>query len=101
MNKYAAVPSLHVGWNLLIGIALYRASTKPLVRLLALLSPVLMTVTVVVTANHFVIDAILGALVALIGWAVSLWLTLRLIAADARLGRRLNPGRGTGRPGGM
>ncbi len=89
VNKYAAVPSLHVGWNLLIGIALIRASKNWLVRTLGFLSPVAMTITVIVTANHYVVDAILGVGVALAGWAVALWLTPRMITTEAKLGQRL------------
>ncbi len=85
VNKYAAVPSLHVGWNLLIGLALYRASRRPVVRILGVLSPILMTVTVVVTANHYVIDAVLGAAVAMVGWFAALWLTPRLASLESRL----------------
>ena len=42
VNKYAAVPSLHVGWNVLIGIALYRAGRSRIVRAFAVASPLLM-----------------------------------------------------------
>ncbi|NNF53148.1 MAG: phosphatase PAP2 family protein [Acidimicrobiales bacterium] len=87
VNKYAAVPSLHVGWNLLIGMALYRASRSAVVKTLGILSPILMTITVVVTANHYVIDAVLGAAVALIGWFAAFWLTPRLVALESRLGQ--------------
>ncbi len=67
VNKFAAMPSLHVGWNLLAGVILFKAIHHGLLRLLPLVSPVLMTMAVVVTANHYVIDAVVGAVVALIG----------------------------------
>ena len=75
VNEYAAVPSLHVGWNLLIGIFLFRAGRNGFVRALGLISPVLMAVAVVVTANHYVVDGIVGSAVALVGLAAShaLW----------------------------
>ncbi len=89
VNRYAAVPSLHVGWNLLIGVALWRTSRRRLVRAAAVAGPVLMAIAVVVTANHYVIDGLVGAAVALTGWALSSRLTPRLVAADARLRRRV------------
>lgn len=71
VNKFAALPSLHVGWNLLVGVVLYRSSRSPAVRAFAVASPVAMTVAVVVTANHYVIDAVVGMAVALVGLAAS------------------------------
>ena len=89
VNRYAAVPSLHVGWNLLIGVALWRASRRRLVRAVAGAGPVLMAIAVVATANHYVIDGLVGAAVALTGWALSGRLTPRLVTADARLRDRV------------
>lgn len=71
VNQYAAMPSLHVGWDLLVGIFVFRYARRRLVRALGLLTPVAMTTSVILTANHFVVDAVLGALVALIGLAVA------------------------------
>lgn len=78
VNKYAALPSLHVGWNLLIGVALLRTRANRFVSLVGLLSPVLMVAAVVLTGNHYVVDALVGAVVALIGLAVSYRLTPKL-----------------------
>ncbi len=69
VNKYAAVPSLHVGWNLLVGIILFRTIQHKLIRALALLSPLVMASAVVLTANHYVFDAIAGSVIATIGLA--------------------------------
>jgi hypothetical protein len=71
VNQYAAVPSLHVGWSLLIGIFVYRNASRRSVRALGILSPIAMTAAVVLTANHYLIDAVLGAMVALIGLFVA------------------------------
>jgi hypothetical protein len=92
VNKYAAVPSLHVGWNLLVGIALFRSTRWWPLRLFAVLSPMLMAVAVVVTANHYVIDGILGSALALVGLAASVVVTPQLTEIDARL-RRLRSDR--------
>ena len=77
VNQYAAVPSLHVGWNLLIGVFVFRHARLGVVRALGILSPVAMTTAVVLTANHYLIDAVLGALVALVGLAVAARFTRR------------------------
>jgi membrane-associated phospholipid phosphatase len=70
-NQYAAMPSLHFGWNLLIGIVVYGTTRRLLLRLFALATPAAMAFAVVATANHFVLDVLVGALVVLIGLAVA------------------------------
>jgi hypothetical protein len=69
-NQYAAVPSLHVGWDLLAGIAIVTTARRQWVRVLGGLLPVLMVLAVVVTANHFVVDAVAGAALAVGSLAV-------------------------------
>jgi membrane-associated phospholipid phosphatase len=61
-NEYAAMPSLHVAWALIVGLGLAWAARPLPIRLLGLIYPVIMLITVVVTGNHYVLDAI-GALV--------------------------------------
>ena len=63
INEYAAMPSFHAGWNLLLGIELFRVSRNPLLRTFALLMPAAMAFSVIATANHFVLDVVAGALV--------------------------------------
>jgi membrane-associated phospholipid phosphatase len=63
-NLYAAVPSMHVAFALLIGWPLARLARHRIVKVLWLLYPLLMAFVIVVTANHFIVDAILGALTA-------------------------------------
>ena len=75
-NKYAAVPSLHVGWNLLVGIALFRS--MPSLRVLAYLAPIAMTIAVVLTGNHYIVDAVAGAALALLGLVAAKTFTLPL-----------------------
>jgi membrane-associated phospholipid phosphatase len=70
-NQYAAFPSLHFGWNVLVGIALYDAFRSRLVRALAVTLPVLMGIAVVVTANHFVVDVVAGGLLVLLARLVA------------------------------
>lgn len=66
VNRYAALPSFHVGWNILAGFALWRSTQNRFIRFGSVASPVLMTLAVVVTANHWVVDVIAGLLIALV-----------------------------------
>jgi hypothetical protein len=70
-NQYAAFPSLHAGWNLLVGIVLFLAFAHVAVRAFAILSPLAMAAAVVLTANHFVLDVAAGYVVALVGLAAA------------------------------
>ncbi len=74
VNPYAAVPSMHVGFAVMIGGALARLVRHRVAKGLWLAYPPLVTVVIVVTANHFLADALLGALTAAAGAAVSWWL---------------------------
>ena len=59
-NQYAAFPSLHFGWNLLVGVAVWGATRNILLRLLSILGPAAMGAAVVLTANHYVLDLVGG-----------------------------------------
>jgi hypothetical protein len=63
-NLYAAVPSMHVAFALMVGWPLARLVRWRIVSVLWLLYPLLITFVIVVTANHFIVDAFLGALTA-------------------------------------
>ena len=63
-NPYAAVPSMHVAFALMIAWPLARLVRHSPVRILWMLYPFVMTFVIVVTANHFIADALLGALTA-------------------------------------
>ena len=56
-NPVAAVPSLHAGWAVALGVGV--------------LYPSAVLLTIVVTGNHFVFDAIAGVLVMAIGFAAT------------------------------
>ena len=71
VNQYAALPSLHFGWNLLIGIVLFRAAPRNDVRGFGLVLPIVMWLSVILTGNHFIIDTIAGGFVALLGLALA------------------------------
>ena len=81
VNQYAAMPSLHVGWDLLVGLALVAAAGSVALRTIGRLMPVVMGAATVLTANHYVLDVLVGAAFGMAGWAVALWLERR---RDAR-----------------
>jgi hypothetical protein len=59
-NQYAAMPSLHVGWALVVAIALIVATTGRY-RGLWLLHPAITLLVVVATGNHYWLDALAAA----------------------------------------
>ena len=68
-NPFAAMPSLHFGYALFIGIMLYTLAHGRWTRYLGFFYAVVVLVAIVATGNHFIIDAVAGALVALAAWA--------------------------------
>jgi PAP2 superfamily len=73
-NPFAAVPSMHFGYALLVGVVLMTTASNRLVRLIGALYPPFMLFDIVATGNHFVFDAAAGGLVTV----VSLWAAVRL-----------------------
>jgi membrane-associated phospholipid phosphatase len=86
VNQYAAFPSLHFGWNLLVGIVLATHAKSRMVRVFGLVLPSLMAFAVVATANHFILDVVAGAAISLAALGVSQVLAVSL-TRDRPLGR--------------
>ncbi|MEU3614713.1 phosphatase PAP2 family protein [Streptomyces sp. NPDC006872] len=74
-NQFAAMPSLHFGWALMVAIGLIVA-TRSRLRWLWLLHPLVTLLVIVGTANHYWLDAIVAG--------VLLSLALALIHAPRR-----------------
>lgn len=70
-NPVAAVPSLHAGWAVGVAIGVLRYARNPVLKVLAVLYPLVVILTIVVTGNHYIFDAITGILVMAIGFLVS------------------------------
>ena len=66
VNQYAAFPSLHFGWNLLLSLALLLEGRHAALRAIGVLSPGVVLLAIVVTGNHFIIDAVAGAVLAVL-----------------------------------
>lgn len=80
VNQYAAMPSLHSGWDLLVGMAIVSAASTLALKVVGFAMPVLMAFAVVATANHYIVDVVAGVALALVGHAVALWLERRRAA---------------------
>ena len=87
-TPFAAVPSLHFGYALIVGVALATLASSRVVRVLGALYPLAMLLVIVATGNHFVFDAALGGLVVVVGWLVARLLVAESPAAGRRLDER-------------
>ncbi len=70
-DPVAAVPSLHAGWALGVGIGLVLYARPLFWKTIGALYPLAVVVTIVVTGNHFVFDALAGMAVLGLGFAVA------------------------------
>ena len=61
-NQYAAMPSDHVAWSGWCGIMLYRYAGHRWIRVAGLAYPLFTLTVIIATGNHFVLDAVGGAL---------------------------------------
>jgi hypothetical protein len=66
-NPIAAMPSLHFGYALLVGLMVARLGRSLLVRTLGIAYPPLVLFVIVATGNHFILDAAAGAAVMVAG----------------------------------
>jgi hypothetical protein len=62
-NQFAAMPSLHIAWSLWSAFALYPACRRWWTKALTALYPVMTLFCVVVTGNHYFLDAVGGAVI--------------------------------------
>jgi hypothetical protein len=71
-NQYAAMPSMHAGWSMWCVLVLWPATEgRRWARVLLCLYPVATLFAIVVTANHFWLDALGGAAALAAGYAVA------------------------------
>jgi hypothetical protein len=80
-NPYAAMPSMHVGWSVLVGLVGFRATRNRALRAFFVLHPLVMAVTVTATGNHYFLDSIAGASAA--GVAIGLLAGMRRVPRPA------------------
>jgi hypothetical protein len=80
-NRYAAMPSMHVGWTTVGAMMLWVAfpgAFKYVGRVLAVLLVAMIVTTVMVTGNHYWMDAVGGWIIVLAALAINRWLPWRL-----------------------
>jgi membrane-associated phospholipid phosphatase len=83
-NQYAAMPSLHFGWSLWCALVLVPTLRSPWLRWLAALYPVATLFSIIVTGNHYWLDAAGGAVVLGAGYLVGRWWSDRQAAPEPR-----------------
>ncbi len=77
-NLFAAMPSLHVGWATWSSLALFPVVRSRIARVGLVLYPMLTTFAIVITANHWILDAVGGWLALGAAWLlVTGWAHLR------------------------
>jgi PAP2 superfamily len=64
-------PSLHVGGNLLLALAIAATAKHTWQRVVALAMPVVMTAAVVLTANNYILDPVVGTAVTAAAWVLT------------------------------
>lgn len=99
VNPFAAVPSLHVGWSLLLAAGVFVSTRNLILRLAAIVVFVLQSVSVVGTGNHYIFDGVVGLIVCVVALGVAVWLQRRgYPALGAILARRAGLGRPADEP---
>ena len=76
-NPYAAIPSMHVAFALMIAIPAFKVVRNRSCATSGCSIPCIMALVVMVTGNHFWIDAALGAVTAAMSAAASSWALAR------------------------
>jgi cytochrome bd-type quinol oxidase subunit 2 len=70
-NPYAAMPSMHAGYALVLGVTVARHARRRWTRAAALLYPAFVVLVIVTTGNHFFADAVGGFVAVAAAAAVS------------------------------
>lgn len=76
-NQYAAMPSVHIVWSAWSGLTLVCLARRTWVRLLGACYPLATFTVILATANHFITDAVAGAVTLALGFLLQRLLTGR------------------------
>jgi hypothetical protein len=87
-NPFAAVPSLHFGYALLVGVTLATVARGRTARIIGWSYPAVMMFVIVATGNHFFLDAAGGAVAIGAGYVFASW-----VGSPAKPARRWQAGR--------
>ena len=74
-NQYAAMPSVHIAWAAWCALALGPRLKNRAAAVLAWCYPMITLVVIVITANHYIVDAVGGLVTLGIGWTAANRLT--------------------------
>jgi hypothetical protein len=74
-NQYAAMPSLHTAWALWSMLVLLPLVRRRWLRALIILDPIATFFCIVVTANHYWLDAVMGVVTLALGYALAVQVT--------------------------
>ena len=69
-NRFAAMPSLHYAWALLVMVAAFRFGGRQVI-IAGFSFQLLMFVAIIATANHYILDALAGALLLVIAMYIA------------------------------
>jgi hypothetical protein len=92
-NQFAAMPSLHVGWAIWCGWMLVRYGRHRATKIFGVAYPLILSLDVMVSANHYFVDVVAGAAVMAVAYSVT-----RLLA-KAGVVSFPKPGSGSAPPG--
>jgi hypothetical protein len=96
-NQLAAMPSLHMAWAAWCAVALWRLSTRPWVRGVAVLYPCMTALAVLATGNHYLLDVLAGIATLVVAMLIEATILRKIrprrVAHVTNLLRSLIPGR--------
>ena len=70
-NQFAAMPSLHIGWSTWCALCIYPACRRAWTKALTVAYPIVTLFCIVVTANHYFLDALGGLLILALGMGIA------------------------------
>jgi hypothetical protein len=68
-NVFAAMPSLHFAWSLILGFMLFKQGGR-LLRAVGVIYPAATLAGIIFTANHYIMDAVVASVVAVLAYAL-------------------------------
>jgi len=68
-NAQAAMPSLHFSWTVILGV-LFMRTFKGWFRIAGVFYPILTFLAIIITGNHFILDAVVGGILAIASFAL-------------------------------
>ena len=74
VNQYAAMPSLHAGWALLLVLAIMSGFKSMILRFFFILIFLFQLIAIICTGNHFWLDGLAGIAICLLAWGGALLL---------------------------